>query len=89
MLPIINQLEIVSFDFIDPKYPSDQCGIIDQQVKDVFPNAITKTSGVIPCFFVKEKTHFIDENDNLVILFDTNETIKIGDMDWIPRLKNL
>jgi hypothetical protein len=79
MLPIINQLEIVSFDFIDPKYPSDDCGLIAQQVKDVFPNAITKTFGVIPCFFVKEKTHFIDENDNLVILFDTNEPVNIGD----------
>lgn len=55
MLSIINQIEIVSFDFIDPRNMSDDCGVIAQQLISVFPNAVSKTNGFIPCFLVKKK----------------------------------
>ena len=67
---------------------SDDCGVIAQQLISVFPNAVSKTKGIIPCFFVKEKSHYINQNDNLVILFDTNETIKVGDQIQITYMLN-
>jgi hypothetical protein len=88
MLSIINQIEIVSFDFIDSRNMSDDCGVIAQQLISVFPNAVTKGNGFIPCFLVKEKSHYINQNDNLVILFDTNEIIKVGDKIQITYMLN-
>jgi hypothetical protein len=49
MLDIINKIEVVSFDFIDPiTHKRDECGVIAQQVEEVFPNLVDKSIGVIP-----------------------------------------
>ena len=79
MLDIINKIEIVSFDFIDPiTHKRDECGVIAQQLKEHFPNAVDTSIGIIPCYMTKG-TYTI-QDDKLTILFDCkNEHLKIGD----------
>ena len=80
MLDIINQIEIVSFDFIDPTtHKRDECGVIAQQLEKVFPNAVDTTVGHVPNFMTKA-TYTVNEDDNLVIIFDSKgEVLKVGD----------
>jgi hypothetical protein len=79
MLDTINKIEIVSFDFIDPiSHKRDECGVIAQQLKTVFPNAVDTSKGIIPCFMTKEKRHYIQDN-NVVILFDMKDQVVVGD----------
>jgi len=48
MMDVIKRIEVVSFDFIDSNHKRDECGIIAQQVEEVFPNIVDKSVGVIP-----------------------------------------
>jgi hypothetical protein len=79
MLDTINKIEIVSFDFIDPtKHKRDECGVIAQQLKTVFPNAVDYSTGIIPCYIVHAT--YTDNGDNLTILFENkDEPLKVGD----------
>jgi len=84
MLEIINMIEIVSFDFIDePNNKRDECGVIAQQLETVFPNAVDKSIGVIPCY-LKFATSQHNVGDDVHILFDYDSTdpqqnFKVGD----------
>ena len=81
MLDIIKQIEVVSFEFIDSYHNKpDECGVIAQQLESVFPNAVDKSVGVIPCFMVKATEHKPTEEGDLMIYFDTKgEIIQKGD----------
>ena len=84
MLPVIDQIEVVSFDMIDSiGNPRNECGVIAQQVEQVFPNAVDRTQGIIPCYM----THAISQQEvegEVHILFsydplNKDQTFKEGD----------
>ena len=81
MLDTINKIEVVSFDFIDEyNNKRDECGVIAQQVESVFPNAVDKSIGVIPCF-MKIGTCSLTTNGKVCILFDqSDEPLVVNDV---------
>jgi len=51
-LDVVNKLNLVSFDYIDTiQHTSTKHGLIAQQVKEVYPDAVVKTKEFIPSVF--------------------------------------
>ena len=72
-LDVVNKLNLVSFDFIDlVQYKSVKHGLIAQQVKEVYPEAVVKTKGYIPSVFNIATTY--EKTDNNVTITSTVPT---------------
>lgn len=48
MLSIIDQINVVKYDYIDPRLGREECSVIAQELNDVFPNAINVNTDYIP-----------------------------------------
>jgi hypothetical protein len=81
-LDIVNSLNVVSFDYIDFHKNPVKHGLIAQQVKNVYPDAVTKTKDFIPSVFNVATTY--EKTDDKVSItssvptgFSVNDKIKI------------
>lgn len=73
MLNIIKRIEVVSFDFIDSNNKRDECGIIAQQVEEIFPNIVDKSVGIIPNI-LKRATSFEKGEGTLTVFYPRQVT---------------
>ena len=71
MLSIIQQVNVVKYDYIDPRLGREECSVIAQELQAVFPNAINVTTDYVPNIF-KRCSHV--QNDNIVTLSVTLES---------------
>jgi hypothetical protein len=92
-LDILNKLNIVSFDFIDPIYSPVKHGLIAQKVKEVYPEAVHTTTDYIPSV-VRLATY--EKVDNVTITspiahgFIVNDKIKLYiNQDGNPNTRDL
>jgi hypothetical protein len=51
ILDIIQQVNVVKYDYIDPQYGREECSVIAQDLQAVFPNAINITTDYVPNIF--------------------------------------
>jgi len=66
-LDVVNKLNLVSFDYIDIiQHKSAKHGLIAQQVKEVYPEAVIKTKDFIPSVF-NLATSYEKTDDNVTI----------------------
>ena len=82
MLDIIQQVNVVKYDYIDPQYGREECSVIAQELQAIFPNAISIATEYVPNIF-KICSHV--QHDDVVILSVTLEStsdnltdIKVG-----------
>jgi hypothetical protein len=81
-LDVVNKLNLVSFDYIDIiKHKSAKHGLIAQQVKEVYPEAVIKTKDFIPSVF-SVATTYEKTDDNVTITsavtgFSVNDKIRL------------
>jgi hypothetical protein len=73
LLDIINKIEVVSFDFIDSvTHKRDECGVIAQQLEEVFPNAVDKSQGVI-ANIVRRATRYDIQDGKMTIEYKRSD----------------
>jgi hypothetical protein len=80
MLEIIDQVNVVKYDYIDPRLGREECSVVAQELQEVFPNAINITTDYVPNIF-KRCSHTL--NDNIITLsvtLDNIAAIKVGAM---------
>ena len=81
-LDIINQINIVSYDYIDSARGSVKHGIVAQQLQQVYPDAVDTLRNVIPSHLTV--VDFDLESENILIKCSTphelvvNDTVKIN-----------
>jgi hypothetical protein len=71
MLSIIRQVNVVKYDYIDPRLGREECSVIAQELQAVFPNAINVTTDYVPNIF-KRCSHV--QQDDVVTLSVTLES---------------
>jgi len=71
MLSIIRQVNVVKYDYIDPRLGREECSVIAQELQPIFPNAINVTTDYVPNIF-KRCSHV--QQDNVVTLSVTLES---------------
>ena len=78
MLKIIDQINVVKYDYIDPRFGREECSVIAQELKEVFPNAINMTTDFITNI-MKRCTHVRDyDTVTLHVSLDNTLCIQSG-----------
>jgi hypothetical protein len=59
MISIINQINVVKYDYIDPRLGREECSVIAQELQTIFPNAINISTDYLPnimklCSYTKQ-----------------------------------
>jgi hypothetical protein len=79
MLEIIDRVNVVKYDYIDPRLGREECSVIAQELNEVFPNAINVTTDFITNI-MKQCTHTRDSEliTLHVSLNDNHKDIRSG-----------
>jgi hypothetical protein len=77
-LDIINQINIVSYDYIDSGRGSVKHGIVAQQLKQVYPDAVDTLRNVIPSHLTVVDFD-LDASENIIIKCSTPHELLVND----------
>jgi hypothetical protein len=82
MLSIIKLLNVVKYDYIDPRLGREECSVIAQELQTIFPNAINITTDYLPnimklCTYTKQDT-IVTLSVSLQSTPDNLNDIKVG-----------
>ena len=82
MLSIIKLLNVVKYDYIDPRLGREECSVIAQELQTIFPNAINITTDYLPnimklCTYTKQDT-IVTLSVSLQSTPDNLDDIKVG-----------
>ena len=73
IMSIIKQIEVVHYDYINRNEGRDECSVIAQQLQQIFPNAISTQTDIIPNI-IKYATH-TKTNEMITILVAIDNTV--------------
>jgi hypothetical protein len=77
-LDIINQIEFVSYDYIQEARGSVKHGIVAQQLQKIYPDAVSVSRNVIPSHLVLVDVD-VDSSGNLLITCSAPHDLKVND----------
>jgi len=86
MLSIIDQVNVVQYDYIDPRLGTEKCSVIAQELNAIFPNAINVTTDYVPNIF-KSCTHVLEDGIVTITVPLQSTADTINDIKVDARLK--